>query len=272
MIGLKSVARVSAFVVPFVIVGAISPRTEQQERSRPPAWGATLANQPPCRRTTAPLADQLADQCRLLRSHATDLHQDVLGRHHHTLYRTELLQETVRQLGTHSRKTLEHVQFARREPLRLAVVPLEKTTGHIRLIREIAKDAQRIFRIARVQHWKPPPHGERDHGSFQRMWVHFRQTWGCWPFQQDDGAMRTSGEGRRLREEPSIHERRCEIGIRLSLNDHAIIDGIIADRKPRQVDVEVNARAGKIQQCCPLLGKIDEETVSGGLHCGKSGH
>jgi hypothetical protein len=111
------------------------------------------------RAESAASGDHVPDSLRCLRSNTANLHQQVVVGRDDTLDRSEMSQEAVHQCRTDARQPLQHVQSLRCEAFRLPVVSLEnRGIGSRQLPGEQSQDAERVFRIACVNHRKPPQH------------------------------------------------------------------------------------------------------------------
>ncbi len=134
--------------------------------------------------------------------------------------------------------------------------------GSRQLPSERPQDAERIFRIACVNHGKAPHHCQRKHCAFQRMWMNVGHLWRLRTFEQDDRPVGTSSESRRLRKESSIRKRSCEIRVRLPFDDDTAINVVVTDSKAFHLNVEVSAFPCEIEQCGVSFRKVDAKPVS----------
>src|SRR6266550_1488109 len=99
----------------------------------------------------------------------------------------------MRQCRTHAGETLQHVEPARRQTLRLPVGPFQKTMiRHSELLCTQAQNSERDFRIARAEYGKPPHDSQRHHRTFERMWMNIRHARRPWSLEENDRAMRAS--------------------------------------------------------------------------------
>lgn len=149
----------------------------------------------------------MPDSRRLLSSDAAYAHQRLFVCRHDPFDAAEFEQQPMRQRGTDTWKTLQHVQLARSQTLRLPVISLENTiVGSAELICKKAQDSERVFRIARAEHRKPPHDGQRHHRAFERMWMDIRHARRPRPLEENDRAMRAARELRSLREQASVRK------------------------------------------------------------------
>src|SRR6266849_7698805 len=101
----------------------------------------------------------------------------------------------MRQCGTHAGETLQHVELARRQTLRLPIVPFQRTMSRgAELVCKKAQNSERVFRIARAEHGKPPHDSQRHHRTFERMWMKIRHARRPRPLEENDRTMRASRE------------------------------------------------------------------------------
>jgi hypothetical protein len=84
---------------------------------------------------------------------------------------------------------------------------------------------------------------------------------GLGTFEQHDSPMRTPSQRSRLRKESAVHKRHCEIRVRLSFDDNAAVNEVIADGELFQADVEVAGFPSEIEQCRVSFREVDAELV-----------
>src|SRR5438093_12624775 len=107
----------------------------------------------------------------------------------------------MRQRGTDTWKTLQHVKLGRGQTLGPPVVPLENAIVRLaELICETAQDSERVRGIARVEDRKPPHDSQGHDCALERMWMDIRHARRAWPLDENDRAMRAAREFRSLRE------------------------------------------------------------------------
>ena len=134
--------------------------------------------------------------------------------------------------------------------------------GSRQLSGEQSQDAERVFRIARVNHRKPPHHRQRKHRALQRMRVNVGHLRRRGAFEQNDRPVGTSRERRRLGKESSIHKRSREIRVRLPFDDDTVINVVVTDRQTFHLNVEVTALLCEIEQCGVSFRKVDAKPAS----------
>src|SRR5712692_11454259 len=108
-------------------------------------------------------AHQLSDASRSLESDTVNLPQRGFVGRDDTLHRSEMEQQAVSQRWTDAWQALKHIESSRPEALWFSIVPLKDTgLGSGQLFCEKPQDQERVLRIARVNHRKPPHHRQRD--------------------------------------------------------------------------------------------------------------
>jgi hypothetical protein len=122
---------------------------------------------------------------------------------------------------------------------------------------EKSQDAERVFRIAGVNHWKPPHHRQRKHRALQRVRVNVGHLSRRGAFEQNDRPMGTSSERCRLWKQAPIRERSGEIRERLPFDDDTAVNVVVTDGKTFHLNFEVSAFPGEIQQCGVSFRKVD---------------
>src|SRR5438105_14477288 len=94
------------------------------------------------------------------------------------------------------------------------------------------------------------------------MWMNVGHVSRLGAFQQNNGPMGTASEGRRLRKQPSISQRRCEIGVRLPFDDNTVIDVIVTNGETLHLDVEIAAFTRESNQRGVTFREVDAKPVS----------
>jgi hypothetical protein len=122
---------------------------------------------------------------------------------------------------------------------------------------EQLQDAERVFRIACVNHREPPHHGQRKHRALQRVRVNGGHLRRHRSFEQNDRPMGTSCKRRRLGKEPSICKRGRKIRVRLPFDDDTVLNVVVTDSKTFHSNVEVSASPCETKQRGVSLSKVD---------------
>lgn len=112
--------------------------------------------------------------------------------------------------------------------------------GSCQLPGEKSQDAERVFRIAGVNHWKPPHRRQRKHRALQRVRVNVWHLSRRGAFEQNDRPMGTSSERRGLwKQAPTA------------------VNVVVTDGKTFHLNFEVSAFPGEIQQRGVSFRKVD---------------
>jgi hypothetical protein len=95
----------------------------------------------------------------------------------------------------------------------------------------------------------------------------------CWPwsFEQENGALRLSRKRGCLREQSAVCERDREIGVGLTLDEHAVVDQVIAGGQALHMNVKIAAAKSKSEERRIPFGDVDTELVARRLHRAAAG-
>jgi hypothetical protein len=69
-----------------------------------------------------------------------------------------------------------------------------------------------------------------------------------------------------LREEASVNQRSCKVGRRFALNEHLVLNQVIAGRETGHLDVEGAAKTDGLEQRRAAFGMVDGDLMSRVCH------
>ena len=140
-----------------------------------------------------------------------------------------------------ARQTLQQKQPSGGEALRLPVESAQDLPLSTYLIGQKPKDAERVFRIGRMEHRQPPHRRKRHKSPLERMGMDIGNRRCRRTLYQKQRSVVAVSKSRRLREQSSVNQRRGKIGDRLPLDQHLVVDQVIASYQTSHSDVELSA-------------------------------
>ena len=88
------------------------------------------------------------------------------------------------------------------------------------------------------------------------------------PLEKNDRSLRRTREDRSLREQSPIRQRDCEVGVGFPFDHDGIVDAVVADSQPLNLDFEVVTLTKKAEQCRVPLSAVDAYAVARSLGSG----
>jgi hypothetical protein len=148
------------------------------------------------------------------------------------------------------------------EAFRLPVKsPKDLLPPSMHLISHELQHANRLVCLAGIQHWKPPHDSDRYERPFDGMVMHpkIRRRRA---FDQEERSITAVSEPGHLWKEASVNQRSCKIGRRFTLNEHLVLNQVVAGREAGHLQIERTAPTERLQHRRAPFGMVDDDLTN----------